>query len=223
MEDDLGVLGRCLALERHLQQRGSAADAAQRVLDFVGQVADQFLVDLGLLQQPLLAFLAGLLLHRKQLDNHLVQTVRGRNDHMHRQAVGVVDAAQGRLVAQGRELVVLHTLQGMPQRLRIDKMIGQGVPLQAAARLPQRVFKGGVDRQHKTLCIEHRHRGGQQVKGGKTCDVHGLAEAAGRRMSSRCRLSMSRCDRSTAACSRATRSWYFCGFCASSGLRTGSP
>ena len=42
---------------RHLQlqQLGRAADAAQRVLDFMRQVADQLLVDLALVEDTLLA------------------------------------------------------------------------------------------------------------------------------------------------------------------------
>ncbi|MCY1166869.1 hypothetical protein D9M73_68200 [compost metagenome] len=63
MDDDLGVFGQLLA-DIHLQQLRRAANAAQRILDFVGQVADQFLVGLGLVNQAFFPVLLGLLLQR---------------------------------------------------------------------------------------------------------------------------------------------------------------
>ena len=60
--DDLGVLGEFARFDFHLQQLGGPPNAAQRVLDLVGQVANQFLVGLGLIGQSLFPVLAGLLL-----------------------------------------------------------------------------------------------------------------------------------------------------------------
>ena len=56
-------------VDLHLQQLRRAANAAQRVLDLVRQVADQLLVGLRLVDQALFAVLPGLLLQRQQLDD----------------------------------------------------------------------------------------------------------------------------------------------------------
>jgi hypothetical protein len=69
VDDDLGVLGQLGRVHLHLQQLRRATDAAQRVLDLVGQVADQLLVGLRLVDQALLAVLARLRLQRQQLDD----------------------------------------------------------------------------------------------------------------------------------------------------------
>ena len=59
------------------EQLRRAADAAQRVLDLVGQVADQLLVGLRQAERALFAVLARLLLDLDQLDEHAVG--RGRS------------------------------------------------------------------------------------------------------------------------------------------------
>ena len=71
VDDDLGVFLQVLGLDFHLQQLRRAADAAQRVLDLVGQVADQFLVGLRLVDQPLFAVLPRLRFQRQQFDDEL--------------------------------------------------------------------------------------------------------------------------------------------------------
>ncbi len=164
------------------------------------QVADQLLVHLRLLQQALLTLLPGLLLHRQELDDHLIAAIGRGNDHMYRQVFRVVLAAQRSLVAQCGEFVGLHPLQRLSQGLCVHKVVCHQLPLQGAPGLTERVFQGGVDRQHASLCIQHRDGRGQQVKGGVPARAHGAAPApTGRRAISRCRLSMSRCERSSAA------------------------
>jgi hypothetical protein len=59
------------SIDLHLQQLRCATDAAQRILDLVRQIADQLLVGLRLVDQPLLTVLAGLLLLWQQLDDDL--------------------------------------------------------------------------------------------------------------------------------------------------------
>ena len=56
-------------LDLHLEQLRRAADAAERVLDLVREVADQLLVGLRLAERALLAVLARLLLDLDQLDD----------------------------------------------------------------------------------------------------------------------------------------------------------
>ena len=86
VDDDLGVFGqrRVGQLQFHCKQLRSAAQAAQRVLDFMGQVADQVLVRLGLLAQAFFALLAYLLRQRPQLDQYFVGQIGSRHADMHR-------------------------------------------------------------------------------------------------------------------------------------------
>jgi len=171
----------------------------------VRQVADQLLVELGLLQQALLALLAGLLLYRQEFNDDLFRPVCRGNHHMHRQALGMVQTAQCGLVAQHCKLVTAQALQSIAQRHRVDKVFVQPMPQQAPARQTQRVFERSIDRHHAALRVEHGDRCGQQVKRQKTLgSSHGCADAGERRSSSRCRLSMSRWARSTAALSCAS-------------------
>ena len=96
-------------VDLQLQQLRRAADAAQRVLDLVGQVADQLLGDLRLAERALLAVLARLLLDLDHLDEHApaVQVVLA-DDHVHRQrarAHDTDDALERAVEAARRELV----------------------------------------------------------------------------------------------------------------------
>ena len=72
VDDDLGVFGQRARFDLHLEQLRGAADAAERVLDLVGEVADQLLVGLRLVERALLAVLPGLLLDLDQLDDDIV-------------------------------------------------------------------------------------------------------------------------------------------------------
>ena len=98
--DDLGVLGQLARLDVHFQQLRSATDAAQRIFDFMGQVADQLSVGLGLADHAFFAVLARLLLLGQQLDQHLVGLLAGRHNHMHWGGF-LVGAQQAGVVAQG--------------------------------------------------------------------------------------------------------------------------
>ena len=67
LDDDLRVFAQLGSVELALEQLRRAAQAAQRVLDLVREVADQLAVGLLLVDQPLLARQAQLLLDRPQL------------------------------------------------------------------------------------------------------------------------------------------------------------
>jgi hypothetical protein len=69
----------------------------------VGQVADQLLVRLRLLQQAVFAVLSRLLLQRPQLHDQLI-ALPWRHVHMHRQGL-LVQALEACLVAQGLEVL----------------------------------------------------------------------------------------------------------------------
>ena len=83
-----------------LQQLGRAADAAQRVLDFMRQVADQLLVDLALVEYALLAVEFELLHVFAQLDQHAVaRRVERADDAVHAQRLAP-QALQSQVLAQ---------------------------------------------------------------------------------------------------------------------------
>ena len=94
-------------VDLHLQQLRRAADAAQRVLDLVRQVADEFLVGLGLVDQALLAVLPSLLLQRQQLNNDFIRRLGLRHHHVHLLASPWFgETLEPGVVTQGREFVV---------------------------------------------------------------------------------------------------------------------
>ncbi len=70
VDDDLGVFGQLPRIDLHLEQLRRTADAAERILDLVREVADQLLVGLHLVERALLAVLARVLLDLDQLDEH---------------------------------------------------------------------------------------------------------------------------------------------------------
>ena len=137
VDDDLGVFLQVARLDLHLQQLGRAADAAQRILDLVRQVADQLLVGLGLVDQPLLAVLLGLRLQRQHFDDELAGPVGLRHDHVHRQRLAVVLAHQPGVVAQGRELVAGRAFQRVLQQLRLVKQWGKLEPSMVRREVPR--------------------------------------------------------------------------------------
>ena len=110
VDDDLGVFLQVARLDLHLQQLRRAADAAQRILDLVREVADQLLVGLRLVDQPLFAILPGLRLQRQQFDDDLARPVGLRHHHVHRHRLAVVLAQQPGVVAQRGELVAAARL-----------------------------------------------------------------------------------------------------------------
>ena len=106
LDDDLRVFAQRVQVgvrQLQFEQLRRAADAAQRVLDLVRQVADQFLVGLALVEDALLAVELQLLHVLAQLDHDLA--LAGRADdavHVQRLAPG---ALQGQVLAQVGVLV----------------------------------------------------------------------------------------------------------------------
>ncbi len=164
VDDDLRVFGELLVVELQLQELRRPADATERVLDLVGQVADQFLVGLRLIDQTLLAFLARLLLQRQQLDDDLAPVLGLRHHHMHRQRL-VSRALEPGVVTQGGELVVAGTIERVLQQRWLGKAILQQSAGDAASGHTQRVLQRRVGVEHGTVRVDHGHEGGQQIKG----------------------------------------------------------
>jgi len=167
VDDDLGVLRQALGLDLHLQQLRRAADAAERVLDLVRQVADQLLVGLYLAERALLAVLARLLLDLDQLDQRGLGALQLVDDHMHRQRLGAgaERAAQLSLQAAGRKLVVRHGGDRLSQQVRLVEPAEPVALEHAAARQSQHVLECRVGKQAAAVGPHHRHHGGEQVEG----------------------------------------------------------
>jgi hypothetical protein len=105
-----------------LEQLGRAADAAERVLDLVRQVADQFLVGLALVEDALLAVELQLLHVLAQLDHDLA--VAGRaDDAVHVQRLAAA-ALQGQVLAQVGILVGQRLLAQRAQFLAVGEQAG---------------------------------------------------------------------------------------------------
>ena len=163
VHDHLGVLAHLGRFQVHLQQLRRAADAAQRVLDLVRQVADQLLVRLGLLDQPLLAVLAHLLLQRRHLQQHMARAFGNRHDHLHGNRLLRL-AAQAGLETQGRVVLHARPIHGLVQQRGVGKMLGKIAAFEQAPRQPQRIFQRRVGKQHRAVELQHRCQRAQRIK-----------------------------------------------------------
>ncbi|OQC07100.1 MAG: hypothetical protein BWX79_01948 [Alphaproteobacteria bacterium ADurb.Bin100] len=231
-DDDLGVLGHLGRVHLHFEQLCRPADAAQRVLDLVGQVADQLLVGLRLVDQALLAVLTRLRLQRQHFDDDFARALGLGHDHMHRQGFALLPK-QHRVVAQRGKFIVVGTGQRTGQHLRLREAVRKVGTFDAAARLAHGIFQRGVGKQRDAVAAHHSHQRGQQIKGEKPGRVGGqrgqanyfapdagaavatgaapadAGAGAGERPSSRRMPAMSLSLRAMAALSSATRSRYF--------------
>ena len=93
LDDHLRVFGERARLDLHLEQLRGAADAAERVLDLVGEVPDQLLGRLGLLERALLALLAVLLLDLDDLEDDVPRAVDLVDRDVHGQQLAPRDAS----------------------------------------------------------------------------------------------------------------------------------
>ena len=133
-------------LDLHLEQLRRAADAAERVLDLVREVADQLLGDLGLVERALLAVLARLLLDLDQLDHDVGRAVHLVDDDVHRQRLAVARARppQQGLEPAGGEVVAADRDDGVAQPLRVDEPVEHRAARHAPARQAEHVLERGV-------------------------------------------------------------------------------
>ena len=137
---------------------------AQRILDLVGQVADQFLVGLRLVDQALFPVLLGLGLQRQHFDDELAGPVGLGQDHMDRDRLAGVLAQEPGVVAQRRKLVAGRSFERVLQQLRLREALGEMGALDGAARTAEGVFERRIGKQHGTIAGNHGHHRGQQVQ-----------------------------------------------------------
>ena len=222
LDDDLRVLGQRARLDFHLQQLRCAADAAERVFDFMREVADQLLVGLRLIERALLAILPRLLLDLDELDDHVVRVVHLIDDHMHRQGVAMTRrrAPQLGFEPARRKNVVQHRGHRVVQQLRVDEPVEQRSAQHAAARHAEHVLERGVgkhaasvgvdDRDHRRQIIERGVRGRRRPRAARGDRVVRWNELhCGSLDSSRLIAAMSFSLRAMLAFMSATRSRYF--------------
>ena len=157
-------------VDLHLQQLRRAADAAQRVLDLVRQVADQLLVGLRLVERALLAVLPGLLLDLEHLDQHRRLGADRRS--------GLTITCTGRLGAAPRRLrcswaskrPVAISLRATAISVSrscagVGEPVEQAGALQRAARHADHVFERRVGEQQRPSGATTATMRGQQVEG----------------------------------------------------------
>ena len=94
VDDDLGIFAELRVVEFAFEQLRRTADAAERILDLVRQIADQFAVGLLLFEQALLARSLNLLVDRPQFE----------------QQAGIGDFD----VLEGRTVVITRNTRGDP-------------------------------------------------------------------------------------------------------------
>src|SRR5258708_29194873 len=167
LDDDLRVFAQLGLIELALEQLRRAAQAAQRILDFVREIADQLAVGLLLEHQALLARVAQLLLDRAQLREQ-------------REALGF-DACHGARERQGLAAhpAVRHVLrriipvrgERLAQRAfelgALDKKLQKRLPVEALRAGGEQVLGGGVGVAHDELAVERDYCGGQQLQSGE--------------------------------------------------------
>ena len=163
MDDHGGVLAQLGRGQIHLQQLGRAAYAAQRVFDLMRQIANQLFVRLRLFAQPLFAVLAGLLLQRPHLDQHVVRAVGQRYGGMYRQGLKPW-AQQVELKAQGCKIVVARPTQSFIDQRWLGDEQRKLAAINGATRLAQRIFQRGIGKADTALRIHHGNERAKQIQ-----------------------------------------------------------
>jgi inorganic triphosphatase YgiF len=170
LDDDLGVFVQLRVGEFALEQLRRAADAAERVLDLVGEVADQLAVGLLLLGQTLLARRFQLLVDVAELEqqadaarfhrsNRAIEVQGLRTMPVRREILsGITPVVGQRIAERGR------------QARRLAQQLRQGPAQHLAGTDAKQVFRRGIEILDDQAGIQQDHRGRQQVEPGKGGD-----------------------------------------------------
>ncbi len=164
LDDHLRVLFQRRAGEFAFQQLRRTADAAQRVLDLVGEVAHQFAVGLLLLGQ--LFFARGLQL---LVDGtHLEQQARVAGDHRRDRAIdmqlNIVGQLDQDVVAGMAPVVLQRVVQRGDQLRRLAHQPLQGVPEHLARARGKQVLRRRIEVADDQFGVDQNDRRGQQVQ-----------------------------------------------------------
>ncbi|MCY1295402.1 hypothetical protein D9M70_447430 [compost metagenome] len=167
LDDDLRVFAQRALRQLELQQLRGAADAAERVLDLVRQVADQFLVGRGQVEDALLAVAAHLLLVGEDLHHHGVAGRFQCSDHYVRMDGFLQRRVQHQVLAAHIELARDHGVEHAVQLVRVAEQVRQRQLHHAPARHAEGRLGGGVGVDHAQAGLPHQqHRVGDHVKTG---------------------------------------------------------
>ena len=170
LDDDLGVLFQGGIGQFVFQQLRRTTDAAKRILDLMGQIADQFAACLLLLDQALLTRCCQMMLNRLQFKQQACAGRQVRTQRRHR-AIQVhflaITTHQFDVLAGVTPIVVQAIIKRRLQRRRTGANVGQRLANDRTTTHRQQVFTGGVDVANKLAVINQQHRRGQKIKAGK--------------------------------------------------------
>src|SRR5574343_184094 len=170
LDDDLGVFLERRVGQFVLQQLRCAADAAQRILDLVRQVADQFAAGLLLFDQPFLAGRRQMVLDGLQFEQqpHTGRNIRTQRGH---RAVDVQDfavAAPQLDVLPGVAPVVVQAVVQRPlQGCRAGADRPQGLADHRTTAYRQQVFACRIDVADDLTFVDQEYGRGQEIEAGK--------------------------------------------------------
>ncbi len=179
LDDHLRVFAQVLqALPRQfkLQQLRRAADATERILDLVRQIADQLLVGLRLVEDALFAIELDLLHILAQLDQHRIVRIVNHGQHH----VQVQRTAPDAFEHEVFPFLVELPLHGLPEDRRklvtVDEQVLQALLVQDLEGTLQHGFGRGIGIGNATLGVENQdgrrkhveaaQRSGQDVEHG---------------------------------------------------------
>jgi hypothetical protein len=164
LDDHLGVLFQRLAGEFALQQLRRTADAAQRVLDLVRQVAHQFAVGLLLLGQLFLARGLQLLVDGAHLEQQARIAGLDRGDRAIDVKLHVLSAFDQDVVAGMAPVVLQRIVERGNQLRRLAHQSLQGMAEQLARAHGKQVLRRRVEVADDQFGIDQDDRRGQQVQ-----------------------------------------------------------
>ena len=164
LDDDLGVFAQSGVVELVFKKLGRAADASERILDFVRQIADQFAVGQLLLEQSFLARGLDLLVDRPEFDEQAhVGRVR-RGDRAVQMENGVVVAPDFDVLPAMAPAVGQRVVDGFQQGRRAAGHAVQPLTGGGFAADGQKVLRGRVHVANGQCLVEQDHRRREQIE-----------------------------------------------------------
>ena len=162
LHDDLGILVQVGAFELAIQELCRAADAAERILDLVRQVADELPVGLALVEQAFLTRDPELLLDVAELEQ---ETAVMREFHRRHRTRKMQPAATGnakREVMLGIAAVVVAGIAGRRSEFHVvTEQLGEREAGYVRAAEFKQVFGCRVHVLHDQLSVHQHHRRGE--------------------------------------------------------------
>ena len=165
--DDLRVLAVIGRRQLHLQQLRRTADAAQRVLDFVGQAADQLAAGLLMGDLPLLAGDAQMPVQRLHFDQQAGLPCQAERCHgavnRHRRFAA---ALQAELALDEAQRPRTGVRQARLEWHEVRNAFAQRLAQHHRPRDTQQPLGGGVEGHHIEPLVKHDHGSGQAIQDG---------------------------------------------------------